>query len=146
LYAVGTCLLSRHAIVRARSSRWSGHTLRMIASTLVDDGGAVVGGRVVVGAFVVGGFVAGGFVAGGEVVVGRGAVVVGRAVVGVAVVGVAVVGAAVVGAAVVGGAGVEAPTGRQIERPGRSSVLVFALFTASRSDSRTSAASAMRIQ
>jgi hypothetical protein len=68
-------------------------------------------------------------VVGREVVVGRGAVVVGRAVVGGA-----------------GGAGVEAPTGRQIERPGISSVSVDASFTASRSDSDTSAASAIRIQ
>ena len=48
--------------------------------------------------------------------------------------------------AVVGGAGVEAPTGRQMERPGTSTVSTDASFTSSRSESDTPAASAIRIQ
>lgn len=53
-----------------------------------------------------------------------------------------VVGAVLVG----GGAGVAAPTGRQIESPGTSTVSTDAPLTASRSDNATSAASASRIQ
>ena len=58
----------------------------------------------------------------------------------------AVVGTAARGADVVGGAGVDAPTGRQIEPPGTSTVSIDASFTASRSAKSTSAASAIRIQ
>ena len=49
-------------------------------------------------------------------------------------------------ATVVGGAGVAAPTGRQMERPGTNTVSTDASLTASRSDSDTLAASARRIQ
>jgi len=90
--------------------------------------------------------------------VGAGAVDVGATVVGAGRLGVVVTGAraavvagtvvavAVGGGAVGGGDGVEAPAGRQIERPGTSIVSTDESFTASRSARETSAASAMRIQ
>ncbi len=84
----------------------------------------------------------------GTVVVGAGGAVVTVGAVAFERVVDAAVGvvAAARGADVVGGAGVAAPTGRQIDRPGTSTESTDASFTARRSARSTSAASAMRIQ
>ena len=76
---------------------------------------------------------------GGVVVVGAAATVVAVVALGASDVD----GAVVTG---VGAAGVDAPTGRQIERPGTSTVSTDESLTASNCASGTSAASAIRIQ